>query len=120
VQVLTNLLSNAIKFSGRGTQVDLTASVDGPVAVMRVRDRGRGIPRAFHEAIFERFLQVDASDSRRNSGSGLGLAIARAIVHQHHGTIAVESREGEGSEFSVRVPLATTRPSALLDGPRRK
>jgi PAS domain S-box-containing protein len=102
-QVVVNLLSNAVKYSERGTRVTVSAhAMDGEIEV-RVADHGRGIAASKLQMVFERFHQIDASDSRAHSGTGLGLAICKAIVEQHGGTIAVESREGEGSTFSFRV-----------------
>lgn len=103
-QTLTNLLSNAIKFSPPRAGVWLTGEVKGGDAVLQVRDQGRGIPADKLHSIFERFQQVDASDSRKKGGTGLGLAICRSIVNQHGGTIWVESKLGEGSTFFVRLP----------------
>jgi signal transduction histidine kinase len=70
-----------------------------------VSDRGRGIPEEKLETIFERFQQVDASDSRNQDGTGLGLAICRNIVQQHQGEISVESTLGKGSTFTFWLPL---------------
>jgi len=105
LQVLTNLISNAVKFSPSGTAVEITVEpVDGE-AVFRVSDHGRGIPADRLESIFERFQQVDSSDSRQKGGTGLGLAICRSIVGQHGGRIWAESVPGEGSTFSFTLPL---------------
>jgi len=108
LQCLTNLLSNAIKFSDPGSQVWIKAAVVGDDAQFEVADRGRGIPTEKRESIFERFQQVDASDSRRKSGTGLGLAITRSIVLQHGGRIWVTGELGKGSSFCFTIPLATT------------
>lgn len=105
LQVFTNLLSNAIKFSPAGSEVRLDGDLEEGWALVRVRDRGRGIPADKLESIFERFQQVDASDSREKGGTGLGLAICRSIVSQHDGQIRAESVPGEGSTFSVRLPV---------------
>lgn len=134
IQALTNLLSNAIKFSPPGATVwlsgelmhdrDLTArsdlkSLSSPHAVatnphlssvsssivIAVKDRGRGIPADKLEIIFERFQQVDGSDSRQKGGTGLGLAICRSIVQQHGGRIWVESVLDEGSTFFLSLPI---------------
>ncbi|HEX6632008.1 MAG TPA: ATP-binding protein, partial [Gemmatimonadaceae bacterium] len=105
LQVLTNLVSNAIKFSPAGTQVSVTVEPDGGEALFRVADQGRGIPHDRLESIFERFQQVDSSDSRQKGGTGLGLAICRSIVGQHGGRIWAESIPGEGSTFSFTLPL---------------
>jgi signal transduction histidine kinase len=77
----------------------------GNAMIFHVRDRGRGIPASQLESIFERFNQVDASDSRQKGGTGLGLAICRTIVQQHGGRIWAESVLEEGSMFSFTVPL---------------
>lgn len=105
MQTLTNLLSNAIKFSEPGSEVILSASpVDGQFE-FSVQDHGRGIPEDKVEQIFERFQQVDASDSRVKGGTGLGLAICRTIVNQHGGRIWATSKLGVGSTFHVRIPV---------------
>ncbi len=85
VQTLTNLLSNAIKFSPPHTRVELSTARRGEEAVFAVQDQGRGIPADKLESIFERFQQVDASDSRQKGGTGLGLAICRSIVQRTGG-----------------------------------
>jgi PAS domain S-box-containing protein len=106
VQVLVNLLSNAIKFSPAGGCVRIGATQTGGTIELRVSDQGRGIPSAYRQAIFERFRQVHVSDTRQKGGTGLGLAISKAIVEQHGGAIGVESEEGQGSTFWVRLPAA--------------
>ncbi|HEY0139341.1 MAG TPA: PAS domain S-box protein [Thermoanaerobaculia bacterium] len=106
VQTITNLISNAIKFSDPSTRVTVAAStVDGQVQ-FEVADQGRGIPESKLDAIFERFQQVDASDSREKGGSGLGLAICRSIVRQHGGEIWCESELGRGSRFRFTMQRA--------------
>lgn len=106
LQTVTNLLSNAVKFSQPGGAVALHAEVRGEEeVVVSVTDRGRGIPPKMLETIFERFAQVDASDSREKGGTGLGLSIARSIVNQHGGRIWAESEPGQGSTFSFALPL---------------
>lgn len=105
IQTLTNLLSNAIKFSPQGATVWLTAERQDGTVLFQIRDRGRGIPLDKLETIFERFQQVDASDSRNQDGTGLGLAICRTIVQQHGGRIWAESILGEGSTFYFTLPV---------------
>jgi PAS domain S-box-containing protein len=117
VQVLVNLLSNAVKFSPRGGVVRLSAASEGGWAQVRVADQGRGIPASFREAIFERFRQVEASDARQKGGSGLGLAICKAIIEQHGGSIGVESEEGQGSVFWLRLPVSPRETPALPTPP---
>jgi PAS domain S-box-containing protein len=104
IQTLTNLLSNAIKFSSSGDTVCLEVQQQGEEVVFAVKDQGRGIPSDKLETIFERFQQIDASDSRRQDGTGLGLAICKSIVQQHNGRIWVESTAGKGSIFYFTVP----------------
>ena len=111
MQILTNLVSNAIKFSSEGGTVELTAHLQGEQILFRVRDQGRGIPADKLETIFERFEQVDTSDSRAKGGTGLGLAICRSIAQQHDGRIWTESILGEGSIFFLTLPtLQEERP----------
>ena len=105
LQTLTNLLSNGIKFTEPGGTVKLKAAVRDNCCQILVRDTGRGIPENKLEAIFERFQQVDASDSRSKVGTGLGLAICRHIIEEHNGKIWVESVLGKGSSFYIELPL---------------
>jgi PAS domain S-box-containing protein len=136
VQTLTNLLGNAIKFSSPGDTVWLKAEIKAMVEIAKMReagelrkqgelssssalspsscgilfivkDQGRGIPDNKLEIIFEQFLQVDVSDSRKKGGTGLGLAICKKIVQHHGGHIWVESSLGKGSTFYVALPLVT-------------
>jgi signal transduction histidine kinase len=79
--------------------------IPNPTVLFTVKDQGRGIPTDKIESIFERFHQVDASDSRKKGGTGLGLAICRSIVQQHGGRIWVESTLGEGSTFYFTLPV---------------
>ncbi len=108
LQVLSNLISNAIKFSSPQRTVTLSAERRGDRIVFEVRDEGRGIPPGKLEAVFQRFQQVDASDSRKRGGSGLGLAICRGIVQLHGGAIWAESELGKGSSFFVSLPAKET------------
>jgi DNA-binding response OmpR family regulator len=104
LQVMTNLLSNAVKFSPPNSTVSVMMR-PGPAGVtLSVIDQGRGIPADKLEAIFGRFQQVDASDSRQKGGSGLGLAICRTIVQQHSGRIWAERNPVRGSTFRVYLP----------------
>jgi PAS domain S-box-containing protein len=105
-QTLTNLVGNAIKFSPPDTTVTLGASSDGAKCTFRVADQGRGVPASKLEMIFERFQQVDASDSRDKGGSGLGLAICRSIVEAHGGRIWAERNEPVGTLFRFTLPVA--------------
>ena len=112
LQALSNLISNAIKFSQPGGEIHLRCRrIDREEAEIQVRDQGRGIPEDKLESIFERFHQVDASDSRTMGGTGLGLAICRSIVSQHGGRIWATSTVGQGSTFHFTLP---TRPASNL------
>lgn len=110
LQTLTNLVSNAVKFSAAGAQIKLIARSTGANEVLIcVMDQGRGIPSDKLESIFERFQQVDASDSRLMGGTGLGLAICRSIVGQHGGRIWAESTPGDGASFYFTLPRTAAR-----------
>lgn len=104
-QVLVNLLSNAVKFTERGT-VTLRAAVEGDAVVVTVRDTGIGIPPEHRERIFEPFWQIEQQPTRRVGGTGLGLSVSRALVRLLGGEITVASTVGEGSTFTVRLPVA--------------
>ena len=107
---LVNLLDNAIKYSSAGQVVEFGAcAVDDRVAFV-VRDHGIGIPSRDLERIFERFYRVDRARSRETGGTGLGLAIVRHIAQAHGGEVTVQSREGEGSVFTLYV-ARTERPA---------
>ena len=111
-QALANLISNAIKYSPAGGEITVTACrVDEHEAQIDVKDQGRGIPANKFDSVFERFQQVDASDSRDLGGTGLGLAICRSILTQHGGHIWVTSPLGEGATFHFTLP---THPSGYL------
>ncbi len=105
IQTLTNLLSNAIKFSPPQTTVWLKVESREGEILFQVKDQGRGIPADKLETIFERFQQVDGSNSRKMGGTGLGLAICRKIVQQHEGRIWAESVLGKGSTFYFTLPV---------------
>ena len=110
LQTLGNLMGNAIKFSPQGSEVVLRiCQLQSSGALITVEDQGRGIPAEKLDVIFERFQQVDASDSRTMGGAGLGLAICRNIVRQHGGRIWAESEPGKGSRFHFTVPTALRR-----------
>ena len=119
-QVLVNLTSNAIKFTAQGT-VELSSALesrDGDAAVLRfsVRDRGIGIAPEVQETIFSAFAQADTSTTRRFGGTGLGLTICRQLVRLMGGSLHLQSRQGQGSEFSFTVPLQLL-PAGTLSSP---
>jgi two-component system sensor histidine kinase SenX3 len=111
VMALRNLLTNAIAYSPTGTRVAVAArSLDGVVEVS-VKDQGIGIPEAEQSRIFERFYRIDPARSRITGGTGLGLALVKHVCVNHGGECTVWSVEGEGSTFTLRLPLA---PAALV------
>jgi signal transduction histidine kinase len=114
-QLLGSLVSNAVKFTGNGGRIDVTIGEEDGQAVVTVTDTGPGIPTADLGRIFERFYRTAAAARQLIPGTGLGLAIAKAIVEAHRGSIAVDSTEGVGSTFTVRLPLRT--PSTMTAGP---
>jgi two-component system sensor histidine kinase SenX3 len=103
---LMNLLDNAIKYSGPRQPVEIGAEIVGDRVALVVRDHGIGIPTRDLERIFERFYRVDRARSRETGGTGLGLAIVRHVAQAHGGDVTVESREGEGSTFTLQVPIS--------------
>jgi heavy metal sensor kinase len=105
-EVVSNLISNAIRYNRAGGRVDVRLAARNGEVELRVADTGIGIPADAVPHLFDRFYRVDPARSREQGGSGLGLAITRWIVEAHGGTIAVESREREGSTFVVRLPAA--------------
>ncbi len=123
-QILNNLLSNAVKFTDSGSvtvsaeTVPPPAGDDGVTLRFTVGDTGIGIPARHLDQLFTSFAQADGSTARRFGGTGLGLAISRRLVEMMDGHIAVQSREGEGSTFTVTVRLAAADPAELPAPPR--
>lgn len=109
-QVLVNLLTNAIKYSKPATTILVELKKEDDEAVVTVKDRGIGIPQDQLPNIFKKFFQVE-SKSELKEGLGLGLYISSQIIKKHNGKISVDSVEGEGSEFSFRIPLVRTSSS---------
>lgn len=103
--IITNLVENAIKYNKEHGWVKVELDADHQFFTLRVSDSGLGIPEEALPHIYERFYRVDKSHSREIGGTGLGLAITKSAVLMHRGSITVESVEGEGSCFTVKVPL---------------
>jgi signal transduction histidine kinase len=119
-QVLWNLVSNAIKFTPKGGFVELRAERVDSQAVIRIRDSGKGIDPSFLPFIFDRFRQADSSTTRSEGGLGLGLAIVRHVVELHGGTVEAHSPGiGQGSTFTLRLPLPALREASRSIAPRR-
>jgi len=103
-QILNNLLNNAIKFTENG-RIDLRVSIEGARIALAVSDTGPGISPEGLGVIFERFRQLDRFITRDHGGTGLGLTLARELAHLLEGDLVVESRLGEGSTFTLFIPL---------------
>ena len=106
-QILDNLLSNAIKYSPGGGRVEVRLSGRGDVVVIEVGDQGLGIPQRERERLFGKFARLHPGERIR--GTGLGLYLTRQLVDAMGGTIDVRSQEGEGSTFSIALPVAALR-----------
>ena len=104
-QALANLIDNAIKYSADDRALTVDARVVDGRLVIAVTDRGLGIAPEEQAKIFEKFYRVGRSDTQGRRGSGVGLALVRHIAEAHGGDVTVESAPGEGSRFSLRLPL---------------
>jgi two-component system sensor histidine kinase SenX3 len=113
LSAITNLLDNAIKYSEPPSPVELGATAADGMVTISVTDHGPGIPSRDLERIFERFYRVDRARSRVTGGTGLGLAIVRHVAQAHGGDVTVQSREGEGSTFRLRLALAPGSASSI-------
>ena len=114
LQVLTNLLSNAIKFSPSASTVRVYTEATPDAILFKVTDEGRGIPLDKLDSIFDRFQQVEHSDSRQKGGTGLGLAICRSIVQQHGGSIWAQRNLGSGATLCVMLPRTSRSSDAQI------
>jgi len=119
VSALSNLVDNAVKYSEAGSPVQVRATLLGKVVRIDVADRGIGIPQRDRERIFERFYRVDRARSRLTGGTGLGLSIVRHVAVNHGGDVRVESEEGQGSTFSLILPVRVTGTAGGLGEDRR-
>lgn len=106
---LTNLVENAIKYNKKHGFVKVMLDADHQFFTVEVEDSGIGIPESSYEYIFQRFYREDKSHSKEIGGTGLGLSIARNIILMHRGTVAVSSVVGEGTTFTVKIPLIYIR-----------
>ncbi|WGU92210.1 response regulator [Paenibacillus dendritiformis] len=131
MQIIRNLMSNAVKFTNRGSvafHIGMAAEEEIPVHIrkegmpyfaMRVTDTGIGIPEEKQDLIFEAFQQLDGTTSRKYGGAGLGLSISRELARLLGGTLAVESKEDEGSTFTFYLPVQATRQPEAMEGSAR-
>lgn len=104
-QVLANLVSNAIKYSPGAEQIDLYVRIMEEHVYIEVQDYGLGIPEEVHDKLFSKFYRVDNSDRRQIGGTGLGLAISKEIVDAHQGKLSFDSTFGQGSTFTIQLPM---------------
>jgi two-component system sensor histidine kinase SenX3 len=105
VSALGNLVENAVKYSEPGGSVQIRVRAEGGFVEIMVADQGVGIPQRDLHRVFERFYRVDRARSRETGGTGLGLSIVRHVASNHRGEVLVSSVEGEGSTFTIRLPL---------------
>jgi PAS domain S-box-containing protein len=106
MQLLNNLVSNAIKFSPEGETIEVSVNDNDAFVRVSVADHGPGIPKEFHQEIFQKFTQVGSSTTRTRNGSGLGLSIAKAIAERMDALLSVESTVGVGSVFHLDLPTS--------------
>jgi two-component system sensor histidine kinase SenX3 len=99
------LLDNGVRYSDADQRITLSVEEREDSVALLVKDEGVGIPRAELERVFERFYRVDRARSRETGGTGLGLAIVRHVAQNHGGRVMVESKPGEGSIFTLQLPL---------------
>jgi signal transduction histidine kinase/CheY-like chemotaxis protein len=112
-QAVANVLLNAAKYTEPGGEITASAVTDGPDAVIRVRDTGRGIPKETLPSIFDLFVQGDTSLDRANGGLGIGLTVVKSVVELHGGSVSAHSEGvGRGTEIAIRIPLAPSLPDA--------
>lgn len=104
-RVIDNLVSNALKFSNDGEQVEVYLDKDKRNFIIQVKDHGLGMPQDMLPKIFDRFSGTGRTGLRGEQSTGLGLSIVRNIVHSHNGNITVQSKEGEGSVFTITLPI---------------
>ncbi len=108
-----NLIDNAIRYSAEGTRIGIGVKVRDGVATVTVTDQGPGIKPEEQDRIFERFYRVDSARSRHTGGTGLGLSIVKHVITNHGGEISVWSQAGQGSTFTVRLPLVDEEPEQV-------
>ena len=103
--------SDLVKFTNEKVQIEIFANVDKDYAAISVKDTGEGIPPELLPHIFEKFRQGDSSSKRRRSGTGLGLALVKTLVELHGGHISVRSELGQGTQFTIYLPLVSDNPA---------
>lgn len=104
-QILFNLLSNAIKFTKENGKICIKASKKNKNFIIKVTDNGIGIDAKDQAKIFEKFVQLETTYTKKESSTGLGLTITKELVEMHNGTIKVESKLGKGTSFIIEIPI---------------
>jgi signal transduction histidine kinase len=102
---LFNLLDNAAKYSEKESQIDVRVNRDGGFLCIEVTDHGVGIPKSDREKIFEKFYRVQGADGKKIPGSGIGLTLVREVAEAHHGRVELQSEQGVGSTFRIKLPI---------------
>ena len=113
-ELFLNLLDNAVKYSHAGGTVDISLTIEQTHARVSVSDHGIGIAQEDQSRIFDRFYRTDDARAHTKKGTGLGLSICAWIVESHRGRIEVQSKVGEGSTFTVMLPLAPVSSKKIL------
>jgi signal transduction histidine kinase len=111
--VILNLVDNALKYSPTGSPVQVSLLRSGERLILKVADRGPGVPDAEKAKVFQRFYRIGNEETRSSKGTGLGLFIVQEIVRAHHGQIVLKDREGGGSVFEIALPPAEDQPDAV-------
>jgi signal transduction histidine kinase len=112
-QLFCNLLSNAVKYSPEGARIEVTAAREKAYVVVSIKDQGIGIPKQERERVFERYYR--GSNTSGIGGSGVGLSLVKSIVDLHKGSISLESTEGNGSRFTLRLPASSLEGRGVQD-----
>ena len=112
---ISNLVENAVKYNKEGGWVKVTLDSDHRSFIVTVSDSGIGIPEDSVKHIFDRFYRVDKMRARKTGGTGLGLSITKSVVLMHNGQLRVESKEGEGTTFTMRIPLSFVEPETARE-----
>jgi len=106
IRLFENLIENGLKYGASGKRVEIALTSDGKEARVSVRDYGPGIAAEHLPRLTERFYRADVGESRAQGGTGLGLALVKHILNRHHGRLSIESKEGQGATFTVRLPTS--------------
>ena len=117
-KIVLNLLFNALKFTPSGGRVELRAEKRGEEFVLMVADTGMGISEKNLPHVFDRFWQADGSSKRKYQGVGIGLALVKELVEVQGGKVAVQSQEGKGTTFTVRLPYRKPEPAPNVPSPK--